>query len=74
VTTPKVEDCIRQDLGAAALSQLIVDGRYHGMQAFDQALFGLCREGLVSLRDALAAAADPEDLRLSLQQAGLATV
>ena len=71
MATPKVEDCIRQDGGEAGLAQLIADGRYHGMQGFDQALFALCREGLVSLRDALAAAIDPDELRMELQQAGL---
>jgi Tfp pilus assembly ATPase PilU len=42
------------------------------MQTFDQSLFALARDGLVSVRDALAAADEAEDLRIELQQAGLA--
>jgi Tfp pilus assembly ATPase PilU len=42
------------------------------MQTFDQALFTLFKDGLVSLRDALSVASAPEDLRIALQQAGLA--
>src|SRR4051794_15821156 len=49
VATPKVVDCLRQTGGEAGIPQLIADGRYHGMQSFDLALFSLCREGLVSL-------------------------
>jgi Tfp pilus assembly ATPase PilU len=41
------------------------------MQTFDQSLFGLYKNGLIGLRDALAAASHPHDLRISLQQAGL---
>jgi Tfp pilus assembly ATPase PilU len=42
------------------------------MQTFDQSLFELYKDGMVSLRDALAAASRPEDLRIALQAAGLA--
>jgi Tfp pilus assembly ATPase PilU len=41
------------------------------MQTFDQSLFGLYKNGLIGLRDALAAASHPHDLRIALQQAGL---
>ena len=37
----------------------------------DRALFDLFRDSKVSLRDALAAAGNPEDLRIAFQQAGL---
>ena len=56
----------------AVSARLIVDGRYHGMQSFDQSLFALAKDGLISVRDALAAADESEDLRIDLQQAGLA--
>jgi twitching motility protein PilT len=56
-----------------ALEQLIAEGEYYGMQTFDQSLFDLYKDGMVSLRDALAAATRPEDLRISLQQAGLSS-
>ena len=41
------------------------------MQTFDQALFQLYKDNLIGVREALAAASRPEDLRISLQQAGL---
>jgi Tfp pilus assembly ATPase PilU len=43
------------------------------MQTFDLALFTLCKDGMVSLRDALSVASQPEDLRIALTQAGLAS-
>lgn len=63
--TTKVADCIAEDrLGD--LARLVADGEYHGMQTLDRALAFLARDGLVSVRDAVAAAEDPEELKLSL--------
>ena len=53
------------------IEELIAKGEWHGMQTFDQSLFHLCKQGLVTLRDAMAAATIPHDFRLSLEQAGL---
>jgi twitching motility protein PilT len=41
------------------------------MQTFDQSLFNLYKNGLVSLRDAMSVASHPHDFRIALQQAGL---
>jgi len=57
-----------------SIEEILADGEYYGMQTFDQSLFQLYRDGLVSLRDALAVASHPHDLRVSLQSAGLAAV
>jgi twitching motility protein PilT len=73
ISTPKVAECIDRPDNNGDLAKLLVDGRYHGMQTFDQSLFALAKDGLVSVRDALATADEPEDLRIELQQAGLAT-
>jgi twitching motility protein PilT len=54
-----------------SLETAIGDGEYYGMQTFDQSLFSLYKNGLISLRDALGAASHPHDFRISLQQAGL---
>ena len=72
VNTPKVYDCIA-DAGPRSrrIERIVAEGEYHGMQSFDQALFSLYKDGLVSFRDALAVATQPEDLRIALQQAGL---
>ena len=73
INTPKVYDCIVDADRASALERIVAEGEYHGMQTFDQALFTLFKDGLVSLRDALSVASQPEDLRIALQQAGLAS-
>ena len=63
--TSKVADCVAEDrLGD--LPRLVGDGEYNGMQTLDRALELLARDGLVSVRDAVAEADEPEDLRLSL--------
>ncbi|HEY7073617.1 MAG TPA: PilT/PilU family type 4a pilus ATPase, partial [Acidimicrobiales bacterium] len=69
VNTPKVFECIADPDRQVALERLIAEGEYHGMQTFDQALLALFKEGLVSFRDALAVATQPEDLRFAMQQA-----
>ena len=40
------------------------------MQTLQQALVDLVKDGLISLQDALAASARPEDLRIALTHAG----
>jgi twitching motility protein PilT len=54
-----------------SVEELIADGEYHGMQTFDQSLFSLYKSGDVSLRAAMAAATNPHDFRVALQNAGL---
>lgn len=73
VGTSKVVDCIAAPGRAGDLERVVAEGQYHGMQTLDQALIDLVRDGMVSLRDALAATANAEDLRIALGQAGVAT-
>jgi twitching motility protein PilT len=73
VGTAKIVDCILDPMRQVDLEHMVADGRYHGMQTFDQALLGLVVDGLVSVRDALAAATRPEDLRIALEQSGVVT-
>jgi len=72
VSTSRVVDHIA-DMSAPAekLEELMAEGEYHGMQTFDQSLFGLYKNGLVSLRDVLAVATHPQDFRIALQTSGL---
>jgi twitching motility protein PilT len=60
------------DVGGDSIEEIVAEGEYYGMQTFDQSLLALHRDGLVSLRDAMAVASHPHDLRIALQQAGLA--
>jgi twitching motility protein PilT len=72
VGTNRVFDHILDpDATAAQLFALMGDGEYHGMQTFDQSLQYLCNNGLISMRDAMAAATDARELRLSLSSPGL---
>jgi len=72
--TPKVRDAIAAGADSALVERLMSEGTYHGMATFDQALFNLFTEDLVTLDEALDRAAHPEDFRIAVQQAGLATL
>ena len=65
------ERIVDPDLGGDTIADIIADGSFYGMQTFDQSLLELHRTGLVSARDALAAATSAHDLRLAMQRAGL---
>jgi twitching motility protein PilT len=71
--TSKVIDCIADPIRLHELEQVLTDGHYHGMQTLQQALVELVKDGLISLQDALAASARPEDLRIALAQAGVSS-
>ena len=72
VGTAKVVEAVADPARHGELERLIAEGQYHGMQTLDQALVELVRDGMVSTRDALAASAHPEDLRIALGSAGVA--
>ncbi len=65
VHTAKIEHCIA-DGADAELRALLADGDYHGMQTMDQALSRLVRGGVVDNDVAIAAAEEPEELRIDL--------
>jgi len=73
MSTPRVVELIADSARTdGSLEQAIAEGEYYGMQTIDQSLFQLFREGLIGLRDALAAASRPEDLRIAIQTSGMA--
>lgn len=72
VGTAKTVDAIADGNNTADLERVIAEGQYHGMQSLDQALLERVREGHVSMRDALAASSNAEDLRIAIEHAGLA--
>lgn len=71
VMTGRVFDHIVDDTLTHEIFELIKDGDYYGMQTFDQAMFALYREGVVSLRDAMGGCSNPHDFKIMLQQSGL---
>jgi twitching motility protein PilT len=71
ISTPKVFDSIVDPDRQADLDRVIVEGEYHGMQTFDASLQHLVKDGLVSVRDALSVAVNPDEMRIAFQQLGL---
>lgn len=71
VATGRVFDRIAND-AVHELEEVIKEGEYYGMQTFDQCLLNLYKNGVIDLRSAFAAASHPHDLRVAMQQAGLA--
>lgn len=65
VHTAKIEHSL-SDGADAELRALMADGDYHGMQTMDQALTRLVRAGILDTDVALAAALQPEELRIDL--------
>jgi twitching motility protein PilT len=57
--------------GRDGIPEIMADGEFYGMQTFDQSLLGLHRAGVIGLREAMAAATSPSDLRVALQREGL---
>jgi twitching motility protein PilT len=74
VGTHKVKDAIVSNADPAHLERLMAEGDYHGMATFDQALLQLYTDEYVTLDEALDRAAHPDEFRISVQQAGLATL
>ena len=68
--TQRVFDRVVND-GGEAIDTVIAEGEYYGMQTFDQSLFSLVKNGLVSTRDAMSVASDSNEFRIAIQQAGL---
>ncbi len=71
-STPRVAALLAEpERAAGTLEDAMAEGEYHGMSTFDQSLFRLWRDGLVSLRDALGVAVRPDELRIAAETAGL---
>ena len=72
--TPKVREAISNNVDPSVIERLMREGDYHGMATFDQSLFHLFSGEYVTLDEALDRATNPEDFRIAVQQAGLATL
>ena len=62
LSTSAIRNLIREGKTHQIYSDLETGARF-GMQSLNQALAGLCREGVIKVEDALAIARDPEALR-----------
>jgi twitching motility protein PilT len=56
-----------EDSSGDGIAQAIAKGQFYGMQTFNQSLVKLYRDGLVSEKDALEAATNPDDLKLAMR-------
>lgn len=71
VTTGRVEQIILGKEANVSLKEIMEEGRYYGMQTFEQALCDLVERKLVTVEDALASASSPHDLRVRLERRGV---
>ena len=70
--TSRIQEFITDPALTEQVTDAIAEGSYYGMQTFDQHLLQLFQAGEVSLKDALSAATNPHDFKVSLRAAGLA--
>ena len=71
VVTERIKNFLTDPAELHQLEDAIAEGEFFGMQTFDQHLLTLYADGIVSLQDALNAATDQHDFRVSLRAAGL---
>ncbi len=71
VMTTRIQEFILDPSKTGLIAEAVAEGAYYGMQTFDQHLLALYAEGRVTLRDTLAAATNPHDLRIAVRAAGL---
>jgi len=71
VNTGRIADAIVEPLENPPIQDLIREGDFYKMQTFDQHLFRLVRDGVVTYEDALGASSNPHDLTVELKAAGI---
>jgi twitching motility protein PilT len=72
INTPMVRKLLETD-NLEKLPAAIETGKGDGMQSFNQSLLGLINEGAITEEDAMAAATNPDALRMNLQGIDLKT-
>ena len=71
VNTGRVAERIADADRTAEIHDVIAEGGFYGMMTFDQSLLSLVKEGSITVEHAMAAASNPHDFQLHLQQAGI---
>jgi twitching motility protein PilT len=68
IATVTIKDCILDPDKTKAITDVVAQGAIHyGMQTFDQSLFGLFKEGLITYEEALRRATNPDDFALKVK-------
>jgi len=73
VNTGRTAEAILDPSTAPPMLDLIREGEYYKMQTFDQHLFALIRDDVVTYEEACTVATNPQDLTVELRAAGLVT-
>lgn len=71
VNTGRTAEAILDPSNAPPLLDLIREGEYYKMQTFDQHLFQLIRDDVITYEEACSVATNPQDLTVELRGAGL---
>ncbi|WP_250445312.1 PilT/PilU family type 4a pilus ATPase [Actinotalea sp. C106] len=71
VNTGRTAEAIVDPYNAPPLRDLIAEGEYYKMQTFDQHLFTLIGDGVVTYEEACTVASNPQDLTVELRAAGI---
>jgi twitching motility protein PilT len=68
ISTPYIRDCVENKEKTKYIREQIALGTsQYGMQTFDQSLFQLYKNGLITLDEALRRATNPDEFRLKIQ-------
>ena len=68
IVTPYIRDCIENKEKTKYIREQIALGTsQYGMQTFDQSLYFLYKEGLITVEEALKRATNPDEFKLKLQ-------
>lgn len=68
ISTAYIRDCIEQKEKTKLIRDAIAAGTsQYGMQTFDQSLYSLYKQGLITLEEALRRATNPDELRLRIE-------
>ncbi|MEF2277972.1 PilT/PilU family type 4a pilus ATPase [Deinococcus sp. YIM 134068] len=72
IATPLVRESIKDEEKTALIKDAMIEDNLRGMQTFDQHLVLLYRHRLITMQDALDAATSPHELKLMVNQSGMA--
>ncbi|WP_246169176.1 type IV pilus twitching motility protein PilT [Actinotalea subterranea] len=71
VNTGRTAEAIVDPFNAPPIEDLIREGEYYKMQTFDQHIFTLVRDGVITYEDGCLVASNPQDLTVELRAAGI---
>jgi len=71
VNTGRIAEAIVEPLENPPIQDLIREGDFYKMQTFDQHLFRLVRDDIVTYDEAMSASSNPHDLTVELKAAGI---